>query len=148
MAKAKAKRAATKTKKKTAKKPVKAKSAKAKPAKAGVAKAKPGDVAVLQRLYDTIQVNRHGNPASSHTARLFAKGRAKIAQKVGEEAVETALAAVGGTRAEVRSESADLLYHLFALWASCGLKPADIYAELTRREGRSGIAEKAARRNT
>lgn len=143
MAKAKAKRAATKTKKKTAKKPVKAKSA-----KASVAKAKPGDVAVLQRLYDTIQVNRHGNPTTSHTARLFAKGRAKIAQKVGEEAVETALAAVGGTRAEVRSESADLLYHLFALWASCGLKPADIYAELTRREGRSGIAEKAARRNT
>ena len=143
MAKAKAKRAATKTKKKTAKKPVNARVAKAK-----VAKGKAGDVAVLQRLYDTIQVNRHGNPTTSHTARLFAKGRTKIAQKVGEEAVETALAAVAGTRAEVRSESADLLYHLFALWASCGLKPADVYAELTRREGRSGIAEKAARRNT
>ena len=105
----------------------------------------PADAAILDRLYATILSRRGADPASSHTARLFSKGRAKIAQKVGEEAVETALAAVAGTPEEVVGEAADLIFHLLILLADCGLAPADIWAELARREGISGIAEKAAR---
>lgn len=105
----------------------------------------PADAAILDRLYATILSRRGADPASSHTARLFSKGRAKIAQKVGEEAVETALAAVAGTPQEVAGEAADLIFHLLILLADCGLTPADIWAELARREGISGIAEKAAR---
>jgi phosphoribosyl-ATP pyrophosphohydrolase len=105
----------------------------------------PADAAILDRLYATILSRRGADPASSHTARLFSKGRAKIAQKVGEEAVETALAAVAGTPEEVTGEAADLIFHLLILLADCGLAPADIWAELARREGISGIAEKAAR---
>jgi phosphoribosyl-ATP pyrophosphohydrolase len=105
----------------------------------------PADAAILDRLYATILSRRGADPASSHTARLFSKGRAKIAQKVGEEAVETALAAVAGTPEEVTGEAADLIFHLLILLADCGLTPADIWAELARREGISGIAEKAAR---
>ncbi len=105
----------------------------------------PADAAILDRLYATILSRRGADPASSHTARLFSKGRAKIAQKVGEEAVETALAAVAGTPQEVTGEAADLIFHLLILLADCGLAPADIWAELARREGISGIAEKAAR---
>ena len=105
----------------------------------------PADAAILDRLYATILSRRGADPASSHTARLFSKGRSKIAQKVGEEAVETALAAVAGTPEEVVGEAADLICHLLILLADCGLAPADIWAELARREGISGIAEKAAR---
>ena len=105
----------------------------------------PADAAILDRLYATILSRRGADPASSHTARLFSKGRAKIAQKVGEEAVETALAAVAGTPEEVVGEAADLIFHLLILLADCGLAPADIWAELARREGISGIAEKAGR---
>ena len=105
----------------------------------------PADAAILDRLYATILSRRGADPASSHTARLFSNGRAKIAQKVGEEAVETALAAVAGTPEEVVGEAADLIFHLLILLADCGLTPADIWAELARREGISGIAEKAAR---
>jgi len=105
----------------------------------------PADAAILDRLYATILSRRGADPASSHTARLFSKGRSKIAQKVGEEAVETALAAVAGTPEEVVGEAADLIFHLLILLADCGLAPADIWAELARREGTSGIAEKAAR---
>jgi phosphoribosyl-ATP pyrophosphohydrolase len=105
----------------------------------------PADAAILDRLYATILSRRGADPASSHTARLFSKGRSKIAQKVGEEAVETALAAVAGTPEEVTGEAADLIFHLLILLADCGLAPADIWAELARREGISGIAEKAAR---
>ena len=105
----------------------------------------PADAAILDRLYATILSRRGADPASSHTARLFSKGRSKSAQKVGEEAVETALAAVAGTPEEVVGEAADLIFHLLILLADCGLAPADIWAELARREGISGIAEKAAR---
>ncbi len=105
----------------------------------------PADAAILDRLYATILSRRGADPASSHTARLFSKGRSKIAQKVGEEAVETALAAVAGTPEEVVGEAADLIFHLLILLADCGLAPADIWAELARREGISGIAEKAGR---
>jgi phosphoribosyl-ATP pyrophosphohydrolase len=103
---------------------------------------------LLERLYETIVSRKGGDPAVSHTAKLFAKGRAKIAQKMGEEAVELAIAAVAETRQEVVSESADLVFHLLVLWADCGVTIEDIRAELRRREGMSGIEEKKARQLT
>ena len=102
----------------------------------------------LERLYETIKSRKGGDPAVSHTAKLFAKGRAKIAQKVGEEAVELAIAAVSETRDEVISESADLVFHLLVLWAELGVTIEDVRAELRRREGQSGIEEKKARQLT
>lgn len=102
----------------------------------------------LERLYDVIAGRKGGDPAVSHTAKLFAKGRAKIAQKMGEEAVELAIAAVAETRQEVISESADLVFHLLVLWADCGVTIDDVRAELRRREGQSGIEEKKARQLT
>jgi phosphoribosyl-ATP pyrophosphohydrolase len=100
----------------------------------------------LERLWRAIESRRGADPATSYTARLFARGTAKIAQKLGEEAVETVIEGVTGDRAALVGESADLLYHLFVLWAASGIAPADIAAELTRREGVSGIAEKKARK--
>ena len=105
------------------------------------------DGRVLDRLYEVIESRRDGDPESSHTARLFSKGSDKIAQKVGEEAVETVVEAVRGDGGKLAEESADLLYHLLVLWAAHGLKPADVWAALEGRKGISGIAEKAARRD-
>ena len=102
----------------------------------------------LERLYETIRSRKGGDPAVSHTAKLFAKGRAKIAQKMGEEAVELAIAAVSETREAVVSESADLVFHLLVLWAEMGVTIEDVRAELRRREGQSGIEEKKARQLT
>jgi phosphoribosyl-ATP pyrophosphohydrolase len=101
--------------------------------------------ACLDRLYGIIESRRGADPASSHTAKLFHKGRAKIAQKLGEEAVETVIEAIRGDKDLVVSESADLLYHLLVLWADCGIKPADVWAKLLARDGISGIAEKQSR---
>jgi phosphoribosyl-ATP pyrophosphohydrolase len=101
----------------------------------------------LDRLWNVIQSRRGADPESSYTARLFARGRAKIAQKLGEEAVETVIEGVGDNPAALIGESADLLYHLLVLWAAAGVSPAEVAAELTRREGTSGIAEKRARTN-
>jgi phosphoribosyl-ATP pyrophosphohydrolase len=100
----------------------------------------------LERLWRAIQSRRDGDPATSYTAKLFARGTAKIAQKLGEEAVEAVIEGVRGDRAALVGESADLVYHLFVLWAASGIAPADIAAELARREGISGIAEKKARK--
>ena len=102
---------------------------------------------VLDRLWQVIQSRRGADPQSSYTARLFARGRTKIAQKLGEEAVETVIEGVGENRAALVGESADLLYHLLVLWAVAGVSPADVAAELARREDRSGIEEKRARAN-
>jgi len=102
----------------------------------------------LERLYTTILGRKGGDPAVSHTAKLFAKGRAKIAQKMGEEAVELAIAAVSETKQEMVSESADLVFHLLVLWAECGITIDDVRDELERREGQSGIEEKKARQLT
>ena len=99
----------------------------------------------LDRLWLTIQSRRGADPQSSYTARLFARGRAKIAQKLGEEAVETVIEGVGDNAAALVGESADLLYHLLVLWAAAGVSPADVAAELVRRENSSGIAEKRTR---
>lgn len=103
------------------------------------------NVMVLERLFSVIEGRKGGDPASSYTAKLLAEGKPKIAKKLGEEATETVIAATAGTPAEVARESADLLYHLLVLWAATGVKPAEVWAELARREGTSGIAEKAAR---
>ncbi|WBX85653.1 phosphoribosyl-ATP diphosphatase [Sphingosinicella microcystinivorans] len=102
--------------------------------------------ATLDRLAAIVASRRAADPAESYVAKLFAKGRGKIAQKVGEEAVEAVIAAVGDDREGLIGESADLLFHLSVLWADMGITPDDIDAELARREGVSGIAEKAARK--
>ncbi len=101
--------------------------------------------AILDRLFEVIESRRHADPSESHTAKLFAKGPNKIAQKVGEEAVETVIEAVAGNNDKLAAESADLLYHLLVLWSARGLTPADIWAELAARRGLSGIAEKDSR---
>ena len=106
------------------------------------------DSAVLERLFAVVEGRRGGDPETSHTARLFAKGRHKIAQKVGEEAIETVVAALAQSPRHVARESADLLYHLLVLWAETGVRPADVWAELAAREGQSGVAEKKARRDS
>jgi len=100
----------------------------------------------LQRLWRVIDSRRGADPETSYTARLFSRGRGKIAQKLGEEAVEAVIEGVRGDADALIGESADLLYHLFVLWADMGLTPDDIAAELARREGTSGIAEKKARK--
>ena len=100
----------------------------------------------IDTLFSVIESRKGADPDTSYTAKLFAKGRKKIAQKVGEEAVETALAAVSETPAAVAAESADLLYHLLVLWAETGVAPDDVWAELNRRAGVSGIEEKNSRK--
>lgn len=100
---------------------------------------------VLDQLFAVIEGRKGADPDSSYTAKLFAKGRGKIAQKLGEEAVETVIAALSQTPRHVASESADLLYHLLVLWAEAGVSPDEVWAELARRQGISGIAEKASR---
>lgn len=99
----------------------------------------------LQSLYETILSRKGTDAASSYTASLFSKGTAKIAQKVGEEAMETAIEAVQGDVEKLKGESADLLFHLLVLWADQGIKPDEVYEILRAREGISGIAEKASR---
>ncbi len=102
--------------------------------------------AVLDRLYAVVLDRRNADPAHSHSARLLSRGTAKVAQKFGEEAVECLIEAVAGNPKALVAESADVLYHLLVLWVSSGVDPSDVWAELERREGVSGIAEKAARR--
>src|SRR5438105_4426770 len=99
----------------------------------------------LARLWQVILSRRGADPQSSYTARLFSRGRAKIAQKLGEEAVEAVIEGVRDDPTALVGESADMLYHLLVLWAAAGISPADVAAELTRREGTSGIAEKRGR---
>ncbi|TDH62007.1 phosphoribosyl-ATP diphosphatase [Dankookia rubra] len=105
-----------------------------------------GDATVLDRLWQTVENRRAaGDVEASHSARLLARGTAKVAQKLGEEAVECVIEAVQGNRAETILESADVLYHLLVVWVDAGIRPEEVWAELRRREGISGIAEKAAR---
>ena len=100
----------------------------------------------LARLYATIQSKRGADPATSYTARLFADGTPKIAQKVGEEAVELVIEALRKRPERLVAESADLLYHLLVLWADAGIEPGRVWAELARREGVSGYAHVGAER--
>ena len=110
-----------------------------------VAPAVESDAIVLDRLFAVVESRRDADPTISHSARLLSRGPAKVAQKFGEEAVECLIEAVAGNRDALIAESADVLYHLLVLWVSSGVTPADVWAELIRREGISGIAEKAAR---
>lgn len=104
------------------------------------------DAQILDRLYQVILSRRGADPTQSHTARLFAKGTEKIAQKLGEEAVETLIEGIRGKKKELAAESADLLYHLLVLWADRGLEPSQVWETLAAREGISGIDEKASRK--
>jgi phosphoribosyl-ATP pyrophosphohydrolase len=101
--------------------------------------------AVLDRLWSVVMSRRSADPAVSHSARLLSRGTAKVAQKFGEESVECLIEAVAGNKDSVVAESADVLYHLIVLWVACGIGPEQVWEELKRREGISGIAEKAAR---
>jgi phosphoribosyl-ATP pyrophosphohydrolase len=99
----------------------------------------------LERLAATIAARKTADPDSSWTAKLLAKGPEKCAEKFGEEAVEAIIEAVKGDRAKLTSEAADVLYHLLVMLAARDVTLEDVEAELARREGTSGIAEKAAR---
>jgi phosphoribosyl-ATP pyrophosphohydrolase len=99
----------------------------------------------FDQLLATIIERRSGDPATSYVAKLTAKGRAKMAQKLGEEAVEVVIAAMSDDKPGIVSESADLMFHLAVLLADTGLSFDDVRAELERREGVSGIEEKAKR---
>ena len=99
----------------------------------------------FDHLLATIIERRSGDPATSYVAKLTAKGRPKMAQKLGEEAVEVVIAAMSDDKPGMVSESADLMFHLAVLLADAGLSFDDVRAELERREGVSGIEEKAKR---
>ena len=117
--------------------------------KKALRKRKDQDVAVehvLERLYAVIDSRKGADPDTSYTARLFSRGRQQIAKKLGEEAVETVIDGIRGDRPKLVGESADMLYHLLTLWAANNVKPQAVWNELARREGLSGIAEKAARK--
>ncbi len=102
---------------------------------------------MLERLYVVIDSRKGADPDTSYTARLFSRGRQQIAKKLGEEAVEAVIEGVRGDRPKLVAESADLLYHLLTLWAANNVKPDAVWKELARREGLSGLAEKAARKH-
>jgi phosphoribosyl-ATP pyrophosphohydrolase len=100
----------------------------------------------LAALADAISARKGASPEASYTAKLLSQGVEKCAKKLGEEAVETALAAVGGDRRHLTAEAADLLYHLLVVLAAADVRLADVMAELERRRGVGGLAEKARRR--
>ena len=101
---------------------------------------------ILKRLEATIAARRGADPASSHTAAMLAKGPVRCAEKFGEEAIEAIIEATRGDGAALTRECADVLYHMAVMLAANDLALADVLAELERREGVSGIAEKAARK--
>lgn len=102
-------------------------------------------MSILERLAATVAARRGTDPETSWTARLLAQGPAKAAEKFGEEAVEAIVAAAAGDRAALTAEAADVLFHLVVMLEARGVALADVLAELERREGTSGLAEKSAR---
>jgi phosphoribosyl-ATP pyrophosphohydrolase len=143
----KAAKPAKESKKAKSPKAAKAKdSAKASKLEAPVPVQAPEPIDPLGKLYARVDKARGGNPEKSYTAKLFSRGRAKMAQKLGEEAVDTTIELVKGDRKGVICESADLLYHLMVCWADAGITPDDVWAELQRRQGISGLVEKASRK--
>jgi len=100
---------------------------------------------ILDRLAETLEARKSADPQSSYVAKLYAKGLDTILKKVGEEATETVIAAKGGDKDQLVYEMADLWFHSLVLLASQGLHPNDVLNELARREGLSGIEEKASR---
>jgi phosphoribosyl-ATP pyrophosphohydrolase len=100
----------------------------------------------VDRLYEDVLAARQADPQVSRTSRLLNAGRAKVSKKLAEEAIEVVIDAMQGDRAAVVRESADLLYNLVVLWASCDVHPRDVWKEMTRREQLFGIAEKLSKR--
>jgi phosphoribosyl-ATP pyrophosphohydrolase len=96
----------------------------------------------VERLYEGVIAARHGDPTRSRTARLLRSGRAKMAKKLAEEAVEVVIDAMNGSRDAVIKESADLIYNLVVLWVASGVQPKEVWKEMERRERLFGIAEK------
>jgi len=109
---------------------------------------KPGLYETLERIAAAINARKEGDATKSYVARLLAEGEDAVLKKVGEEATEVILAAKSGERLELVRETADLWFHCLILLARHGLGPADVLAELHRREGISGIDEKAARKRS
>ena len=101
---------------------------------------------VVERLADTIETRRGGDTSASYTAQLLAD-LDRAAKKLGEEAVEALIEGIRGDKPKLVGESADVLYHLLTLWAATGVKPPAVWSELARREGLSGLAEKAGRKH-
>jgi phosphoribosyl-ATP pyrophosphohydrolase len=101
---------------------------------------------ILAALASEVARKRHAPPSESYTAKLISQGVEKCAKKFGEEAVELAIAAVGTDTLHVTAEAADVLYHLLVLLEAKNVKISDVMAELERRQGTSGLAEKAARK--
>ncbi len=104
-------------------------------------------MSTLDRLAATIQSRKDADPDSSWTARLLAKGPEKCAEKFGEEAVEAIIAAVRNDRESLTAEAADVLYHLLVMLTARDVSFSEVLAELDRREGTSGLDEKAGRQN-
>lgn len=101
---------------------------------------------ILEDLYKVVLERRKANPENSYIAKRLKQGTAKIAQKLGEEAVETVIAAVEKDREGIISESADMLFHWLLLLADCNIQVSEVMAELERRKGISGLDEKASRK--
>ena len=101
---------------------------------------------IVEELYGVIEKRKGGDPEASYVARTFSRGREHVAKKVGEEGVEVALAGALGDRKGVVSESADLLFHLLILWSDTGVAPAEVFNELSKRRGVSGLAREARKR--
>jgi phosphoribosyl-ATP pyrophosphohydrolase len=102
---------------------------------------------VLQRLAEMLEARKSADPTSSYVAKLYAKGNDAILKKIGEEATETVIAAKSGDKTQIVYETADLWFHTLIMLAHHGLKPDDVLDELVRREGLSGLEEKANRQS-
>ena len=102
---------------------------------------------ILDRLFDVVESRKGSDVDASYTAKLSAAGTPKIAQKVGEEAIETVIEALVDKDGKIAEESADLLYHLLVLWADKGVRPEDVWSVIADRFGISGIDDKNARGN-
>lgn len=102
---------------------------------------------ILSKLSEILESRKHADPSSSYVAKLYAKGLDTILKKVGEEATETVIAAKGGDKSELIYETADLWFHSLVMLAHCGLRAEDVLNELARREGLSGLEEKASRQD-
>jgi phosphoribosyl-ATP pyrophosphohydrolase len=101
----------------------------------------------LERLFVQVTAARTADPAHSRTAKLLRAGRAKMAKKLAEEAIEVVIDAMNGEREAVVRESADLLYNLVVLWAEASVRPQDVFAEMARRERLFGLAEKVPKKH-
>lgn len=100
---------------------------------------------ILDRLAETLVQRKSADPQSSYVAKLYSKGLDSILKKIGEEATETVIAAKGGDRQQIVYETADLWFHCLVMLADQGIHPSEVLSELARREGLSGLEEKAAR---